>query len=249
LIGEGDASRANEAMILAKVRYRLMNRKGWGHLSLMTYSNASRSTKMHKVKERGNGSARKGSETELRTMDRAEGQQPATQAPRALATASPWLGDPFAVMHRFAEEMDRVFEGFGIGHGPGSMMPWSPGRQVAPRGEGFDFAKWSPQVEVFERGDQMVVRADLPGMKMGDVQVEVTKEAVSIRGERRQEHEDRREGYYHSERSYGSFVRAIPLPEGADIDKADASFRDGVLEITVPAPRREANRGRRLEVK
>ncbi|SIN68515.1 HSP20 family protein [Singulisphaera sp. GP187] len=203
---------------------------------------------MHKVKERGNGSARKGSETELRTTDRSEGP-PSPLAPHTMATASPWLGDPFAVMHRFAEEMGRVFEGFGIGHGPSSMMPWSPDRRLATRAEGFDLSGWSPQVEVFDRGDRMVVRADLPGLTKDDVQVEVTNEAVSIRGERRQEHEDRREGYYHTERSYGSFYRNIPLPEGVEVDQADASFRDGVLEVTLPAPRRGTNRGRRLEVK
>jgi len=207
---------------------------------------------MQKLKERGNGSARKGTPTELQTADRPEGR-PSTQSPRALATASPWLGDPFAVMHRFAEEMERVFEGFGIGHS--SMMPWSPGQRPAPapapapRSEGFDLAGWSPQLEVFERGDRMVVRADLPGLTKDDVQVEITNEAVSIRGERRQEHEERREGYYHTERSYGSFFRTIPLPDGTEIDQADATFRDGVLEITVPVPRREASRGRRLEVK
>ncbi|WP_406699094.1 Hsp20/alpha crystallin family protein [Singulisphaera sp. Ch08] len=201
---------------------------------------------MHKTKERGNGSAKKGNETELRTTDRLEGRQ-STLAPRAMTTASPWLGDPFAVMHRFAEEMGRVFEGFGVG--PGALMPWSPERRPAPRGEGFDLAGWSPEVEVFERGDRMVIRADLPGLNKDDVQVEVTDEAVSIRGERRKEYEERREGFFHTERSYGSFYRTIPLPEGAKIDQADASFRDGVLEVTVPASQRETNPGRRLEIK
>jgi HSP20 family protein len=201
---------------------------------------------MHKVKERGNGSARKGGETELRPAHRMEGQ-PLPPAPHALATASPWLGDPFAVMRRFAEEMDRVFEGFGIGHG--SMMPWAPGRQPASREPGFDMAGWSPQVEVCERGGQLLVRADLPGLNKDDVQVDITNEAVSIRGERRQEREERREGYYHTERSYGSFFRNIPLPEGVEVDRAEASFRDGVLEITIPAPQRALNQGRRLEVK
>ncbi|AGA28367.1 Hsp20/alpha crystallin family protein [Singulisphaera acidiphila] len=200
---------------------------------------------MHKAKERGNGSARK--ESELRTTDRAEGR-PSALTPRELATASPWLGDPFAVMHRFAEEMDRVFEGFGIGHS-GSMAPWSPARRHAPHEEGFALAGWSPQVEVFERGGQLVVRADLPGLNKDNVQVEVTNEAVLIRGERRQEHEDRREGFYHTERSYGSFCRSIPLPEGVEVDQADANFRDGVLEVTIPAPPRPASQGRRLEVK
>lgn len=203
---------------------------------------------MHKAKERGNGSARKENTTELRPTDRTEGR-PSTLTPRELATASPWLGDPFAVMHRFAEEMDRVFEGFGIGHS-GSMAPWSPVRRpAAPHEEGFALTGWSPQVEVFERGGQLVVRADLPGLNKDDVQVEVTKEAVLIRGERRQEYEDRREGYYHTERSYGCFCRSIPLPEGVEVDRADANFRDGVLEVTIPVPQRPTSQGRRLEVK
>jgi len=150
-------------------------------------------------------------------------------------------------MHRFAEEMDRVFQGFGIGHG--ATMPWSPARQREPSGEGVALTGWSPQVEVFERGDRLVVRADLPGLSKDDVQVEATNEAVTIRGERRQEHEERRGGFYHTERSYGSFSRTIPLPEGAEADKAEANFRDGVLEITLPAPKRETSQGRRLEIK
>ena len=79
--------------------------------------------------------------------------------------------------------------------------------------------------------------------------MEVTDDAITIQGERHQEHEERREGYYHTERSYGSFCRRIPLPDGVDADKADASFRDGVLEVTMPAPRRQATQPRRLEVK
>ena len=74
-------------------------------------------------------------------------------------------------------------------------------------------------------------------------------EALSIQGERRTEHEDSQDEYYRSERSFGSFFRAIPIPEDAEADKADASFRDGVLEITIPARGRDERRRRRLEVK
>ena len=76
----------------------------------------------------------------------------------------------------------------------------------------------------------------------------MTSRLITIQGERRREHEDERAGVYRSERSYGSFQRAIALPEGAITDQAKATFRDGVLEITMPAPPDQVTRGRRLEI-
>jgi HSP20 family protein len=105
---------------------------------------------------------------------------------------------------------------------------------------------WAPQIEVFQRDNELVVRADLPGMTRDDVAVEVTEEAVTIQGERRHESEEEREGFYRSERIYGSFYRVIPLPEGAISEQAKANFRDGVLEITMPAPPK--SKGRRIEI-
>jgi len=72
---------------------------------------------------------------------------------------------------------------------------------------------WSPQIETFQRGDQFVVRADLPGLRKEDINVEVTEQGITLQGERRVEHEEEREGYYRSERSYGSFYRTIPSPK------------------------------------
>ena len=93
------------------------------------------------------------------------------------------------------------------------------------------------------------MRADLPGLKKEDVQVDVTENAITIHGERREEHQDEREGYFHSEREYGQFYRTIPLPEGVITDSAQASFKNGVLEISMQAPPAEATRGRRIEIK
>jgi HSP20 family molecular chaperone IbpA len=107
---------------------------------------------------------------------------------------------------------------------------------------------WTPQIETFQRGDEFVVRADLPGLKKEDVKVDITDDSVTIEGERREEHEEDREGYYRSERSYGSFYRVVPLPEGAITDNAKARFNNGVLEIVVQAPPREVSRGRRLDI-
>lgn len=155
-------------------------------------------------------------------------------------------GGAFDVMRRFREEMDKLFENFGFGR---SLMP-TFGRDLFSRSFG-DFgseAMWSPQVEMLERDGKLVVRADLPGLKKDEVNVEVTDDAITISGERRSENEEKREGFYRSERSYGSFFRRIPLPEGVDTTDADATFNNGVLEIQMKAPeKRQA--GRRLEIK
>ena len=72
---------------------------------------------------------------------------------------------------------------------------------------------------------------------------------LAISGERREENEEDREDYYRSERTYGQFYRAIPLPEGIDENQIDASFKDGVLELTVPAPKQEERRSKRIQIK
>jgi HSP20 family protein len=105
---------------------------------------------------------------------------------------------------------------------------------------------WAPDVDVVQKNDQLTIRADLPGLSKDEVSVELTDNAITIQGERKREHEEEREGFYRSERSYGTFSRVIPLPEGAITEEAKATFRDGVLEITMPAP--PATKGRRLEI-
>jgi HSP20 family protein len=154
-----------------------------------------------------------------------------------------WLSSPFELMDRMSEEMDRafnrMFRDFGVSRG----MP----RLGALRGWGGE-QLWSPRIEAFQKGDQFIVRAELPGMKKDDVHVELTDDALTLQGERHQEREEQREGMYHTEREYGRFYRTIPLPEGVIGESAKASFRDGVLEVTMQAAPAEANRGRRLEI-
>jgi HSP20 family protein len=79
--------------------------------------------------------------------------------------------------------------------------------------------------------------------------VDVREDGITVQGKRRHEQESERSGFYRSERSYGSFFRTIPLPEGVMVDQAKASFTDGVLEITMPAPSEQVTRGRRLEIR
>jgi len=155
-----------------------------------------------------------------------------------------FAGGAFDFVERMAEEMDRTFDRvFGdYGFGRSSWMPRSL-RQFGGSGESL----WSPRVETFQKGDRFIVRAELPGLKKGDIHVDVTDDAITIQGERRVEHDEQREGYRQSELSYGQFFRRIPIPEGAIADDAKASFRDGVLEVTMPATPAEA-RARRLEI-
>lgn len=144
---------------------------------------------------------------------------------------------PFSLMRRMFDDMDRMFEDFGFG----GLMP----RIGVGRGSEF---VWNPQVDVLERDGKLVVRADLPGVKKEDVTVEIRDGVLYIEGERRQESEERREGFYRSERMYGAFERAIPLPDGINAEQAQARFENGVLEILLPIPQEEAAR-RRVEIR
>jgi len=127
---------------------------------------------------------------------------------------------PFQMMRRFSEDLDRIFAGREFG----------------------EAAVWAPAIEVRQRDNNLVITAELPGLSKDDVKVEATDEGLVLQGERKREEEEKREGYYRSERSYGRFYRLIPLPEGANIDQAKANFNNGVLEISVPVAQAEQKR-------
>ncbi|HEX7183603.1 MAG TPA: Hsp20/alpha crystallin family protein [Thermoanaerobaculia bacterium] len=155
------------------------------------------------------------------------------------------FGNPFAMMRQLADEMDRVFDNLGLGSGWGAgAVSRSLDRPTAGGGSAF----WSPQIDVSRRGNELVVCADLPGMKKEDIRVEVREDHLILEGERRQEQEEDREGYFRSERSWGRFYRAIPLPDGVNPEQAQASFNDGVLEIKLPLPQQQ-ERSRRIEIR
>ena len=132
--------------------------------------------------------------------------------------------NPFPLMRRMTEEMDRVMQEFGLERGSGNR------------------AGWSPAIEVSERDGKYNVRAELPGLSPDDVRVEVVNDALVIQGERKVEHEEKDGGVQRTERQYGLFYRSIPLPEGADLDHADARFQNGVLEVSIQVPQQKENR-------
>jgi HSP20 family protein len=138
--------------------------------------------------------------------------------------------DPFALLRKMTSELDRAFEDW-------PSLRWRSFGGFATPDSG-----WSPKIDVFQRDNRLVTRVDLPGMKKEDVSVEVTDGHLALSGERKRETEEKKDNYYRSEREYGSFYRAVPLPEGVKLEDVKATFSDGVLEISVPLPARpEAN--------
>lgn len=158
--------------------------------------------------------------------------------PSALgADLARWMDDPLGMARRLSDEVDRSF---------GRTLRFLRPPAAAAFEEDLGFV---PEVDVFERDGRLVVRADLPGMGKDDVRVEVEGDNLILRGERREEQEEEREGYYCCERRYGAFTRSIPLPEGTNPDTAQATFQNGVLEVSLEAPAERGTRGRRIEIK
>ena len=144
---------------------------------------------------------------------------------------------PFEFMRRFGEEMDKLVGDFDFGRGwlPPALARGTPGL-------------WAPQIEMFEQDGELIVRADLPGLTKDDVNVEIDNDAITIEGERRGEQNENRDGFYRSERSYGKFYRRLPLPDGVEPENANATFRDGVLEITMDVPKRSESKPRKVNI-
>jgi HSP20 family protein len=133
-----------------------------------------------------------------------------------------FAANPFSLMRRMTEEMDRMF----------GNLDFTGGGQT--RG------MWSPVIEVAERDGQYVVHAELPGLKPEDVKVEVTNDALVIQGERKSQEQHNQGGIHRTERRYGQFYRTVPLPEGVNPEQIRANFQHGVLEVTVPVPQTQS---------
>ena len=132
----------------------------------------------------------------------------------AMQRWRPWLS-PFRELERDMEEM------FG-------RLPRRLRRGFMEEGG------WIPPLELVEKDDQFVVRAELPGMKKEDIDITFVGETLVIRGERRMESETREENYYLAERSYGTFHRTVSMPSSVDVNSVQARYENGILEVTVP---------------
>jgi HSP20 family protein len=177
---------------------------------------------------------------DLQGMYRRSPGSPSSTQRDPYSSSGDWF-DPLSQFRRLSEQMDRWFDTMGVGRTHNRLS--GPNEQWTQNAN-----MWAPELETFLRDDQFVVRMDLPGVNKEDVHVEVTDEAIVVHGERQQTHEEERDGFYRSERTYGRFYREVQLPEGAKPDSAKANYRDGVLEISVTAPPRQVNRPRRVEI-
>jgi len=95
---------------------------------------------------------------------------------------------------------------------------------------------WAPRVDIKENGNEIIIHADLPGMKKEDVQLELHDDILTLNGERKEEKKEQNEKYHRVERTYGKFQRRVGLPSGIDASKISAGFQDGVLEIKIKKP-------------
>jgi HSP20 family protein len=106
--------------------------------------------------------------------------------------------------------------------------------------------QWLPAFDLAETADEIVVRAELPGMEAKDIEITLTDDLLTISGEKKRDKEDRKENYHRLERQYGSFSRSICLPAAVKGDAIDASYKDGVLTVTLP--KTEEQKPRRIEI-
>jgi len=144
-----------------------------------------------------------------------------------------------------------------------ALIRWEPAREVnslqsemnrlfntffgeAPAGDAANFRRWVPAMDLMETDDHFVLRTDLPGLNEDDVSIELEDNVLTVSGERKSEHEERREGYHRVERASGRFSRTLTLPEGVNPDAIDASFDRGVLEVRIPKP--EERKPRRVSI-
>jgi HSP20 family protein len=137
---------------------------------------------------------------------------------------------PFSMMRRMFNDMERMFENL----------------DIPDVDQGMSALEWAPQIDVMRQGNDLVVRADLPGINQDQIQVYAQDNAIVIEGERNDVREDNRGDVWRSERFYGHFRRVVPVPEGSNPENAVARYDNGVLEVTLPLP--ESSRGRRIQI-
>lgn len=136
------------------------------------------------------------------------------------------LWNPFAEIERIRREFDRLLE------------------ELVPREEGERL--FAPVVDVYETDQDLVVKAELPGVKKENVEVSIRDNALHIKGEKKEEKEEKTETYHRVERVYGKFERVIPLPTDVKVEAAEAEFKDGVLEIRIP--KAEGSKEKKIEI-
>jgi HSP20 family protein len=148
---------------------------------------------------------------------------------------TPWR--PFMDVTRWERDMERMMEDF-FGR---RMKPWFPERWL--KTEAAELT--APAVDVYEEKDDIVVKAELPGMEKDNIEVNLADHLLTIKGEKKKEEEVKEENYYRAERFHGTFLRTVELPKDVHGEKVKAAFKNGVLEVRLP----KTEEAKRKEVK
>ncbi len=149
--------------------------------------------------------------------------------------------DPGALFDEIQSEMERFWNRWPM------LGPWPLVRPL--RRIGLAPTTWAPRMDVYEKDNNLVVKAELPGIRKEDVAVELDEGDLVIRGESKGESEVKEENFYRMERTFGSFYRRLPLPFEAQPDRVEATFADGILEVRVPRPAEAKPAARKIQVK
>jgi HSP20 family protein len=142
--------------------------------------------------------------------------------------------NPFLALHR---EMNRMFDDF------------FRASDLAKFEEGEGWEAFSPAIDVRQDEKEVTVKAELPGMDEKDIEVSLSEQGLAIRGEKKAEKEEKGKQYWRREASYGAFRRVIPLPEGLDLEKVDARFKNGVLTVTLARREEATAREKKIAIK
>ena len=145
----------------------------------------------------------------------------------------------FASLDRIHEELDRWFNDI-MGSFLGSWGRYTP--------RGMDISSWGPRIDLYDQGNELVLKAEIPGVDPKDLDIRVLPDSVVLRGEIRRDEEIKDENYYRCERVYGSFARTIPLPVEVNPSEAKASYKNGILKLVLPKAEPQEEEGVRIEV-
>ena len=147
-----------------------------------------------------------------------------------MANLIPWRGR--REVDRFRGEIDRMFDDFFT---------------RTPFGRSFEGGDWMPAIDMSETGKEIIVHAEVPGMEAKDIDISLNGRVLTIKGERKQEHEEKDKNYHRIERKYGSFSRSFELPADVDANNVNAAYKNGVLELNLPKTKEQSVK--KIEVK
>jgi len=144
------------------------------------------------------------------------------------------------------EEMDRLFQEFGFGrHRLSLPLRETSATAITPETSNYR----EPLGDIWETDKEVIASVELPGLDKKDIQVNITDDALEIKAERKMEKEEKKKGMYRVERSYSGFYKCMPLPAEVEADKAEATYKNGVLEIHIPKKEAKKSKAKKIAIK